>query len=885
VSVQSLQVYNLPPQPTPFVGRKPEIEEIVSLLSDENCRLLTLIGPGGMGKTRLAMESVHQLTHTQFQYGVFYIPLAPLTSVENIVTTMIDILGITISTEATSSKQLLKFLSSKNLLLLMDNFEHLLDAVDLVAEILHHAPQVKILTTSREPLNLQQEWLWHVKGMRVPDAQSNDIEPYSALKLFIDRAHRIRRDFDVDTHLDCVIRICQLVGGMPLGIELAAGWLKTLSCKDIIHELERGIDVLSTRARDIPERHRSIRAVFDYSWMLLSADEQAVFCRLSVFRGGFTLMAAQAIADADLITLSSLVEKSMVQLGTNGRYDMHELVRQYAESRLMQADEHEAIDVPHMNYFAQFTAELTEDLKGERQIEAHFELMSDYPNVIKAWTYAVMRSEYDVIGAMLEALNANNFLNNNRNPHLLLLDSAHVQIQNPTTREHQITANQLIAWKIYWLASATYQRFVHGSVETALNLSKPVWVDECLLEARDNNDLIAQILCHIARALLMPTVTGLADDYILGLKLSRQSGDPWYECRCLNLIVDYFHYTKRIKDSKGDEYLEQYQEIADANGIPYDLYCVHNNRAIASFDHGDVQTAIQSNKILLKLYSQLFDYGRGFTHLKLGVCYLSLGDFSQARDYIEAGLQLVEEFHQNPYWGYMLLAKLDVVEGNLQGASQQLQKLNYETLGGVFQYECLSLYQLEIGDLAGAREAMLLVLSEGLVYVGSRPMIDLIPHVAFVMVHDAYYEGAVELLGLADNYPSGATDWMGKWDKLTQLRTQLKDRLGEQAYQNAWERGAHLDLDVTVTQLRDYLSGSQAPPKTKPISQPLIDPLTERELEILFLIATGETNRDIASKLYVGLSTVKKHINHIYSKLGVKSRTQAIARARDIGLI
>lgn len=891
MSVQSLRVQNAPSQSTQFIGREPEIAEIVGLLQDERCRLLTLLGAGGMGKTRLSIESIQRLTRGDFEHGVFYIPLAPLTSADNIVTTVISVLGIMIGDEGTTQEELVKFLSQRNLLLVMDNFEHVLDGADLVANILNVASDVKILVTSREALNLRMERVWHVNGMRYPDTEQPDnIEQYSALKLFIDRATWVRRDFSLETELNCTIRICQLVGGMPLAIELSASWLKTLSCRDIIKQIEHGIDFLSTRVRDIPERHRSIRAVFDYSWDLLSPDEQAVFPRLSVFRGGFTLEAAEHIAGADLMTLSGLVEKSMVRRDATGHYDVHELLRQYADEHLRKVDELEAINTTHMNYFARFTSERTDDLKGERQVEAHKELMSDYPNVLKAWNYAVENSEYDVVGAMLEALNANCFLYNDHYSMVALMDSAHLTMQKPTTREHRIIANRLIAWKMYWIGTAKHDDFIYGVVETMSNMSALERIDHCRREAKDNNDVIAQIVCHIAKALLVPAVTSLADDLISGLELSRHEGDRWYECRCLSWIVQHFYFTIRVKNSDGDTYLEQYLESALAARIPYDIYSSHGFRAVAEFDRGAVREAIKSNNIGIDYMRRVGTNKSSliFHEMKLGACYLSLGNFLQARQHIETGLHLTKETHQTDgHWAIMLLAKMEVVEGNSQAGIRYLQELNYEELGGVFQYECLSLYQLEMGNIVDARQSIMRVLSAGLVYVGTRPIIDLLPHVSFIMAHDNEYEGAAELLGLTDNHPSGATEWMEHWNKLTQLRAHLKTELGEETYQQAWERGAQLDLDETITQLLGWLNDETTPDSNtiERANNRLIEPLSERELEVLLLIVSGETNQQIASQLFVGLSTVKKHINHIYSKLGVKSRTQAIARTRELSLI
>lgn len=286
MSFQNSSIHNLPLQTTTFVGRKLEIVDIVNRLQDKHCRLLTLVGSGGIGKTRLAIESVQHLDASDFEHGIFYVPLAPLTSSENIITTIINVLGIHIADEGTPQETLVKFLSQRNILLVMDNFEHVLEGSDIVTDILSSARDVKILATSRETLNLSMEYIWRVSGMRYPDNdEPDDINQYDALNLFVERALQIQQNFPLSDEQASIIQICKLLDGLPLAIELAASWLKTLSCRDIIKQIERGIDFLATRHRDIADRHRSMRAVFDHSWNLLSADEQAVFPRLSYSRG------------------------------------------------------------------------------------------------------------------------------------------------------------------------------------------------------------------------------------------------------------------------------------------------------------------------------------------------------------------------------------------------------------------------------------------------------------------------------------------------------------------------------------------------------------------------------------------------------------------------
>jgi predicted ATPase/DNA-binding CsgD family transcriptional regulator len=885
MSLQTTLMHNLPPQSTAFVGRQSEISDIASRFQDRNCRLLTLVGSGGIGKTRLAIESISYLIGSDFEHGVFYVPLAPLTSAENIVTTIINVLGIVINEEGSAKDELLKFLSLRNLLLVMDNFEHVLEGADIVADILNNTDRVKILVTSREVLNLSMEHVWHVRGMRYPDNEEpEDINQYDALNLFVERAMQVRRDFSLSAEQVSIIQICQRVEGLPLAIELAAGWLKTLSCTGILKQIEQSINFLATRNRDIPERHRSIHAIFNHSWDLLSDEEQAVFPRLAVFRGGFTLEAAEQATEANLLILSGLVEKSMIRHDVSGRYDVHELLRQHGENLLRRIDEFEAINKTHMNYFARYTAERTEDLKGERQIDVHKELMGDYSNVLRAWDYAVKCSDYDEVGAMLEALNVNNFLSSVGYSMLQWLDSAHLKMQNPISREHRIVANRLLAWKMYWIGFKKYEHFLYGGVESMSNMSFLEQVDDCLHEAKDNHDLIAQMLYHVAKALLEPSVDHLADDHLISLALSRRVQDRWYECICLSPIIQHYYFTKRVRDSDGDAYLEQYLENALATRNPYHMCVAHTYRSIAALDRGDVLESIKSKKNAIEYWQRVGNKSQiAGNHIHLSTCYLSLGDFSQARKHIGISIQTYKEIQENITYGFMLLAKMEVVEGKPQDAIRHLQEINYEERGGVFQYECLSLYQLEIGNIVDARQSILRVLSEGLVYVGTRPMIDLIPHVSFVMAHDSNYEVAVELLGLTDSCKGGATDWMEKWNKLTQLRADLKTELGEEAYQQAWERGSQRDLEDTIAELCAYLSDDQSPSKAK--SQALIDPLTSRELDVLELLGEGLSNRKIADQLTVSVGTVKTHVYNICQKFNVNNRTQAVLEAKKLGLL
>ncbi len=360
---------HLPVQLTPFIGREAELAEIARLLGAPDCRLLTLVGPGGIGKTRLALEAAADALPT-FSDGVCFVPLAPLDSPDLIAATVAGALGLSLHRVAAPKAHLLRHLRDKTTLLVMDNFEHLLDGVGLLVEILGHAPRVKVLATSRERLNLASEWLIELQGLRFPDqGVTGEAADYSAVQMFVQAARRVRPDFALaEADNVCVAHICRLVEGMPLAVELAAAWVPVLDCGQIAREIEQGLDFLAVALRDMPERHRSMRAVFDGSWQMLSEAERRAFRRLSVFRGGFTREAAEQVAGADLPWLSALVNKSLVRRDAAGRFEMHELLTQYAGDRLAEAGEADGTRAQHLEFYIQLAEQAEPELRGRDQV-------------------------------------------------------------------------------------------------------------------------------------------------------------------------------------------------------------------------------------------------------------------------------------------------------------------------------------------------------------------------------------------------------------------------------------------------------------------------------------------------------------------------------------
>lgn len=406
---------NLGAQTTAFVGREAELGELYRHLQDPSTRLITLLGPGGMGKTRLALELGETVVEgrvpgTQsrrrdpaFTDGVFLVALQPLSEVSAIPNALAEAVGFQFYPGVPPRTQLLDYFRDKAMLLIADNCEHLTDGLALFTDILHAAPNVKILATSRARLSLQGETLFTIDGMDYPeDSALEDAMRYGGMRLFVQSARRVQPRFEMrQDYVAAVARICALVRGMPLGIELAAGWAEMLTPQEIADEVARCIDFLESGSSNIPNRQRSVRAVFDSSWRLLNEDERATFTRMAVFRGSFTRAGAQAVTGAGLRPLMGLVNKSFLQRDPDsGRYIAHELMRQFAEEMLEESGEADAIMRAHCDFFLRETIEILPVIYSPRQPEAFAAIDYAFENVRVALIYGVKNGLFD---AFIEA--------------------------------------------------------------------------------------------------------------------------------------------------------------------------------------------------------------------------------------------------------------------------------------------------------------------------------------------------------------------------------------------------------------------------------------------------------------------------------------------------
>lgn len=387
---------NLPEQPTTFIGRNKEMTEIRELINSH--RLLTVVGPGGSGKTSLSIQVAANLIEA-FPQGVWFVNLEKVNTPDYLVPAVADTLQFAIdahSNDLEPRQQLLDYLSRRSVFLVLDNFEHLLEGADFLSEIVRTSKDIHLMVTSRERLNIRDEWIYPMGGLQYPkNGNGSRPETYSGLTLFAERARQVDPTFTLSNeNVKPITQICRMVDGLPLGIELAAAWVSILSCDEIVQEIERDIDFLSSDMADIPDKHRSLRAVFNQSWRRMPIDQQNGFQRLGVFHGGFSREAAQEIAGVSLVMLSRFVQRSLLSRDNQGRFDMHPLLKAYVREKLEESPhEHHITQERHSQHYVRFLNQRCSFIQGEKIREMREEIRIERANVMAAVAWAITQWE------------------------------------------------------------------------------------------------------------------------------------------------------------------------------------------------------------------------------------------------------------------------------------------------------------------------------------------------------------------------------------------------------------------------------------------------------------------------------------------------------------
>ncbi len=807
---------NLPVQPTPFIGREQEVQECLQLLCRDEVRLLTLTGPGGIGKTRLALQVAAQLSEV-FPDGLYFVNLAPLHDPGFVVPTIAQALDLHELAEQPLLDLVKAFLREKQLLLLLDNFEQVVSAALQVAELLAACPQLKMLVTSRMALHVQAEQEVAVPPLCVPDPRHLPevvaLAQYDALALFIQRAQAVKPAFQLShANARAVAEICRHLEGLPLAIELAAARLKLLPPQALLARLTPRLTLLSSGARDVPERQQTLRNTIAWSYQLLDVEVQRLFRRLSVFVGGCTLQAIEAMgaaldgeAGGVFEGVACLLDQSLLQQteseGEEPRLVMLETIREYAWECLESLGERETTCQAHAEYYVALAEKAEPELAGPQQA---------------VWLERFER-EYDNLRAALQ----------------WLLERAGEE----EARQRQELALRLgAALRWFWLRRGHYREgrdFLERALAGSTAVAGPLQVKALQAAAHlafEQGDL------DRAEALFeecLPRCRDLGDTAGMALSLGPIS---------LN-----------------EEALALFREVGNSEGVTWSLFGLAK---VLFSSQGDPATGRALLEEALALSREVgHKESISWALADLGEVVLQQGDAVKARSRLQESLGLAREIGKKEYMAtsLRLLARVATFEEDYPAA----RALYEESLAIGRQVS----HNLDIpSSLEGLAEV---------VAMQGEP------------AWAARLWGTAQALRQARGTPLPPV-YAADYDRAVAA---ARSQLGEQAFAAAWAQGRTMTPEQALAARELAMkpaplpSGALvAPPLTRRAAKRAFGGLTEREREVAGLIAQGKTSREIAEILVVNERTIEKHIENIFSKLGLTSRAQIAVWASEKGL-
>jgi len=776
---------NLPLELTSFIGREQEVAEVERLLTSQ--RLVMLCGPGGCGKTRLALAVAQDLVG-EFEDGVCWVELASLSDPKLVLGAVASALGMREAPDRSPTEALVEHLKSKKVLLVLDNCEHLVEECATLADTLLRAcPDLAILATGREPLRIAGESTWVVPSLslpipgRVPPAK--ELVNYEAVRLFVERALAVNSGFELtEENTTTVARLCQKLDGIPLAIELAAARVRALTVEQISEKLEDPLGILTMGSRAAAQRHQTLRATLEWSYKLLSEPEQKLFRRLSVFSGGWDLEAAEAVGVGELVEarqvldlLSTLVDKSLVVAEAEAkavlRYRMLEPVRQYALEGLVKGGEAKETRRRHAAFFVALAEEARPNLRLAPQVEWLEWLDTENGNMRGALSWTLFVDDIPTAARLGWAL-----------------------------------------WMFWWLRNHQPEGLR--------------WIEPILSR---RNELPPQLRIRIT---------------IAAEALAYGKGDGAAVERYASELVQL------SQEVGGDALAEAY---------------AHAGLGLIATIRGDFEAATKRLGKGLPLFREAGEDGLATqSHIWFGTVLLLKGDHEGARRRFEEGLTLGRTIgdRMSVYNALFNLAQLALARSDYDAASSRFVE-------GIAPSEELKdrgnvAYILEgLGIVAGARgeaerAARLLGASEAL----------------------------IESIGLR-----GHTYYQYDRSLYERINAQVRATLDEAAFEAALNEGRAMSPEQAIEYaLSEEEEEPALTPAMKKTSKPSVSAtsypagLSAREAEVLELVAQGLTNTKIAQELFISPRTVDRHLNSVYAKLGVSSRTAATRFAVEHGL-
>lgn len=755
---------NLPATLTPLIGRATELTTIHQRLLDPHCRLLTIVGLGGVGKTHLATEAAQQLTTADaaqmlFRDGIFLVRLDRLEPDQLMPSVIANAINFTFQGALDQQAQLFRYLRGRHMLVILDNFEHLLHHADFVDELLQQAPNVKVLVTSRERLEFMGEWLLPVEGLPSPPAaeknsaalnpeeaaahgSTNGFRPaeteitinpwhtYPAPQLFIHTAQAVHPNFIAERQKDAIIAICQMVEGLPLGIQLAAAAINAHACTEIVDAVRRNLDAINTKMRNMPERHRSLRAVFTHSWELLTPIEQRAFADLAIFVDGFSAESAKLIANIshellDALQNKSLVQQMEVQTGTHSaqlidvethrRYRLHPVLHHYAGLELAKSAAHEGrLRHQHCLYFCRFAAEREAALNQLGAGAAADAIATELENLRAGWRYALSQGLDELLLFMAPGLIRFYLRRGYLQDALAMLQAAiatvaawlpAVAADSPTTMPPQQRRRQTLLANLFVHSAEVHTEL--GQYDKAAKAAQ-----NAINHAQRSGSAVGEALGHLH--------WGIALNYLgdyrqakqklqLAIDEAQQHALPSVEARAQrHMGVNHFYqgdYTGgRLQHENAIRY---YQET----GNLFQELRTYHSLAMRYFYTGDYLQARRHYEHCLEMYKTMGDRATiALTLNNLGAISTQLGDYTQAHRSFEEALEIRRRLGDRQMEG-LILANLGLLMHLMNNHRQALayctQALEVSLEIGerdteAYTRTCLAHAQLELGQVADA---------------------------------------------------------------------------------------------------------------------------------------------------------------------------------------
>lgn len=822
-------------EPTSFIGRQDELRALHALLADPACRLLTLLGPGGIGKSRLAHEAATR-SAPRFADGVVAVDLDAVTSADGLLATLPAALQLPLGGDPLAL--LRRALRDRAMLLLLDPFEQLVATSGLLVDLLAAAPDLKLLVASREALCLQEEWRYPLGGLTLP-AEAAEVAPEAAdaTRLFVARARQIQPALDPAAEWEGIVRICRLVEGMPLALELAAAEAASLPCAAIAAEIGRSLDVLASGLRNVPPRHRSVRAVFDQAWARLDGQQRPAFARLAVFAGSFTYPAATEVAGASIPLLTTLRNRALLQRDGRGRYRLHALLRQYAAAQLAVDPAGErAARRRHGAYYTAFVAARDAAMNGAGQHAALAEISAELDNVRAAWRYAAGQADAAALQRAADGL------------YLCL------QFQS-RFRE----GAELFAYAVERLTPhADGQRARITLAEILCHLG---WLQVRLGQIDRACRTLEASQAHYAALDAPPPARGMATDPAVALGvIATVRGD-------YAAAVGYGQDVLRRAEARGD----------DGNAM-FGAYVLTGAALARGDDREAEQYAWRAYHTAAEVLGNR--WFMAYCRINLGDIALARGDAGAAREHYQAAYAVRESF-ADPEGQALALQRLGRValhEGQ-PGAARQVygQALAiYRTLddqGGLAAaLTGLGRAALASGDDADARQHLRAALQTAAASRLTHLLLSGLLPSARLLLRAGEADLAAATLAALRAHPAASRE-------LRAAASELRDSSEVSGARDA----AGADVAALANAVAQRLAQGCEPLAVQ--ATEAAPAISSREREVLALVAAGCSNREIAARLVISVGTVKAHIHKICAKLGARNRSHAAALAQERDLL